>query len=166
MRATTVRVESATVSSAAARGTMHQANRTTPALAIATLDAGENLRSRVLVVDDVATNRMLLQKLLRKFGFANVTSVADGQEAVDAVVAGDFDIILMDTAMPIKDGNTATREIRALADSSKATVPILAVTASCMAADVAECLASGANGVVAKPYAPAELLRAINDCVH
>ena len=104
---------------------------------------------RVLVVDDHPANREVARLMLLAAGCA-VAEAADGDEAVDMVRAGSFDLILMDVRMPRVDGLAATRQIRALPGPVGRT-PILAVTAEAMPEDAARCLAAGMNAHLAKP---------------
>lgn len=113
----------------------------------------------VLVVDDNATNRFVAGKVLELFGCSCETA-ADGQEAVDRVQSGAFDLVLMDIKMPVMDGVQATRLIRALPGPASA-VPILALTANADPRDEAEYLEAGMNGVAQKPIQPDALLNAI-----
>ena len=92
---------------------------------------------RVLVVDDVAMNRDIASSFLRAAGH-QVTSAADGTEAVEAVAATDFDAVLMDVRMPGMDGLEAARRIRALA-GVRGRVPIIALTAQTFAEQISEC---------------------------
>ena len=113
----------------------------------------------VLVVDDNATNRMVAQALCEMFD-CTCESANDGAEAVEAVRAGRFDLILMDIKMPVMDGVTATRAIRALSGSA-GRVPIIALTANAEPEDAEGYLAAGMNGVVEKPVKPEHLLAAL-----
>jgi CheY-like chemotaxis protein len=116
--------------------------------------------AHVLVVDDNATNRMVVEALCEMFD-CSTESVADGVEAVEAAKAGRFDVILMDIRMPRMDGVTATREIRKLAQPAGA-VPIIALTANADPDEVAEYLAAGMGCVVEKPIKPERLLEALD----
>jgi CheY-like chemotaxis protein len=71
---------------------------------------------------------------------------------VDALAAGEFDLVLMDCQMPVMDGFEATRLIRSLPDESARSVPIIALTASALKADVDRCLAAGMDDHLSKPY--------------
>lgn len=84
---------------------------------------------KVLVAEDNALNVLLLKKILKKWGIEPVIA-ENGQIAVEAVVAGDFDVILMDINMPVMDGLEASRTIRELKDPKKAGIHIIACTAS------------------------------------
>jgi signal transduction histidine kinase len=111
---------------------------------------------RVLVVEDNPTNRLVATRMLSQLG-AQVTTADNGAEGVDAVTAGDFDLVFMDIQMPVMDGVEATRRIRAMA-SPKCGVPIVATTANVMPAQLETYRKCGINGVVAKPISPAALL--------
>lgn len=113
----------------------------------------------VLVVDDNATNRFVASKVLELFGCTSSTA-ENGQEAVAAVGAGPFDLVLMDVKMPIMDGVAATRAIRAL-PCPVGRIPILALTANADPKDEVEYLAAGMDGVVQKPIQTEALLNAI-----
>jgi len=112
---------------------------------------------RVLVAEDVATNRLVLGHLLRASA-AEVTAVEDGVAAVAAVTEGTFDVVLMDVMMPRMDGVAATRAIRAAeAAAGRSRVPIVALTADARAEDVESYLAAGMDAHVAKPIEPAAM---------
>jgi signal transduction histidine kinase len=118
---------------------------------------------RVLVVDDNATNRLVGSKIIESLG-ATAMTCEDGESAVFAVANEDFDVVLMDVNMPGIDGVEATRRIRALGGRAAAT-PILALTANVMAHQRQSYLASGMDGVVAKPFSPATLLSAVMQAI-
>jgi len=105
---------------------------------------------RMLVADDKAENRMLLEMLFRGVGF-DVRSVADGKQAVDAWAEWKPDIVWMDIRMPILDGYDATRAIRAAEGEAEHTV-VIALTASVFEHDRAQILAAGCDDFVSKPY--------------
>jgi CheY-like chemotaxis protein len=88
-------------------------------------------------------------------------AVADGQEAIQAVATGRFDVVLMDIKMPGMDGIEATRRIRSGA-GAWSQVPIVAVTANADPTDAVFYRASGMNGVVEKPLKPERLLAAMS----
>ncbi|MBV9996037.1 MAG: response regulator [Caulobacteraceae bacterium] len=121
-----------------------------------TLSARPARAAHILVVDDNATNRMVVEALCEMFD-CSTESVADGQEAVEAAKAGRFDLILMDIKMPKMDGVTAAREIRRLA-APASRVPIIALTANADPDEVGAYLAAGMCSVVEKPI-KAERLR-------
>ena len=110
---------------------------------------------RVLVVDDVDANRRLAQAMLRRFGhFCEVAT--SGLEAVEKVVAGGYDIVLMDIQMPGINGIEAARRIR---ERLGALPRIIAVTANDMPGDRERCRAAGMDTYVTKPI-QLEALRA------
>jgi hypothetical protein len=106
---------------------------------------------RVLIVEDHWANRRLLETMLRKQGSEFLMeAVENGQEAVHITSARQYDIILMDCNMPIKDGWQATEEIRQMAGPNKMT-PIIAVTANAMKGDREKCMAAGMDDYISKP---------------
>ena len=113
----------------------------------------------ILVADDHPTNRFLAGKLLEMFG-CSFEAVENGAEAVEAVRARAFDLVLMDIKMPVMDGVQATRAIRTLGDG-KGSIPVLALTANADDQDARAYLAAGMNAVVSKPIQPDVLLDAI-----
>lgn len=117
--------------------------------------------ARVLVVDDVETNRILAIRTLERRG-CEVASIADGDAVLETLGAEPFDLILMDVQMPGTDGLKATRAVRA--DRSGAFdpgIPIIAMTAHATAGDRERCLRAGMNGYLAKPLQPDELWKAV-----
>jgi CheY-like chemotaxis protein len=116
--------------------------------------------AHILVVDDNATNRMVVEALCEMFD-CSTESVVDGVEAIEAAKAGRFDVILMDIKMPRMDGVSATREIRKL-PAPAGRVPIVALTANADAEQVAEYLAAGMGWVVEKPIKPDRLMAALD----
>ena len=123
-------------------------------------DEAAHRSAHVLVVDDNATNRMVVEALCEMFD-CSTESVVDGLEAVEAAKAGRFDVILMDIKMPRMDGVSATREIRKLSGPA-GRVPIIALTANADPDEVAQYLAAGMHGVVEKPIKPDRLLEALD----
>jgi len=122
---------------------------------------GRHGELRVLAAEDNKINRLVLTTLLEQLGVAP-TLVEDGALAVEAWRAGAFDLILMDMQMPVMDGLTAIRAIRAAEESSgRPRSPIIALTADVMSHHLEEYRLAGADGVVAKPIKFAELARAI-----
>ena len=114
---------------------------------------------RILLAEDNPMNQKLAVRLLEKLGYP--TEVAgNGQEAVDAVRAGGFDIVLMDVQMPELDGLEATRRIRAQAPTPRPW--IVAMTANAMEGDREACLAAGMDGYISKPIRPEALAEALS----
>ncbi len=115
---------------------------------------------RVLVVDDNAINRRINAELLRKRGH-EVEVAENGREALDAIARSHFDCVLMDVEMPVMDGLTATRSVRAREAKQGGHVPIIAMTAYAMKGDRERCLEAGMDGYVSKPARAIELFAAI-----
>ncbi|HZP44550.1 MAG TPA: ATP-binding protein [Candidatus Binataceae bacterium] len=129
------------------------------AVAEAALAAGRPLS--VLVVDDSVDNRFLLKALLKRFPFS-ITEAENGSEAVAMARLSHFDVILMDMRMPVMDGIAATRAIREWETRARlAPTPIIALTASALHEDVAECLAAGCDVHVSKPISKRTLYEAM-----
>jgi signal transduction histidine kinase/DNA-binding response OmpR family regulator len=120
-----------------------------------------DLPLRVLVVDDVAANRLVARAMLTSAGH-HVTLVEDGSAALAAVEAGDFDLVLMDLQMPVMDGLEATRRIRQL-PAPRSHLPIVAVTASVLPEQVDACRAAGMDAHLSKPIDRESLLRMVAD---
>lgn len=139
--------------------TLPGASREMRAAAMQMAEPTKHATLHVLVVDDNATNRFVAGKVLELFDCSS-EAVEDGQQAVDRVQAGAFDLVLMDIKMPVMDGVQATRLIRNLPGPASG-VPILALTANADPRDAAEYLAAGMNGVAQKPIQPDALLNAI-----
>jgi signal transduction histidine kinase/ActR/RegA family two-component response regulator len=116
---------------------------------------------RVLVAEDHPTNRKVVEIVLEPFG-VELTMVEDGQAALDALDSAKFDAVLMDMQMPVMDGLSATRAIRAREKATGAP-PILVVmlTANAMEEHVAAAESAGADLHLAKPLHPAQLLEAL-----
>ena len=112
---------------------------------------------RVLVVDDNAVNRELVRALLSPFEL-RLEEANDGVDAIAMAQKGSYDLILMDLQMPIMDGLTATRRIRA---ASAHHTPIIAMSANVLPEQVQQCLDAGMDGHIGKPIRPAELLAAL-----
>lgn len=110
---------------------------------------------RVLLAEDVMVNQLIATELLERMGCA-VDLAQNGQEAVDAMRARDYDLVLMDVHMPVMDGLEAARAIRAL-DGRRAKVPIVALTADAIAGVREQYLAAGMDDFLSKPFTPHEL---------
>lgn len=110
----------------------------------------------VLVVDDSFDNQLLIKKILTDWGF-EVILANNGQEAIDAVNLQNFDLILMDMQMPIKDGYTACQELVA----NHCDIPIVALTANAMKEDRDRCLKAGCTDYLSKPIKKSQLFLTI-----
>lgn len=116
--------------------------------------------ARVLLAEDNAVNRRIAEAMLGKLGI-QVTTVADGQAAVEAWEKQAFDLILMDCMMPALDGYAATREIRRREMARGSHVPIIALTASVLEEDRVRCRDAGMDDFLAKPINRAALEAAL-----
>src|SRR5579859_5725760 len=109
---------------------------------------------RVLVAEDHPTNRTVVSLILEPFG-VEVSLVENGRQAVDAAQREVFDLILMDLQMPVLDGLSAAREIRAReAKLNIPRTPIVALSANALPEHIAEARAAGMDGHLAKPIRP------------
>ena len=111
--------------------------------------------ARVLLVEDNRVNQLVAARMLKTFGIESVV-VSDGAQAVAAVQAKTFDLVLMDCQMPELDGYDATRAIRAwetprIAAGMASRLPIVAMTANAMPGDREKCLACGMDDYLSKP---------------
>ena len=117
---------------------------------------------RVLVAEDHPTNRKVVEIVLEPFG-VDLTMVGDGEAALLALEAASFDAVLMDMQMPVMDGLTATRAIRAREAASGAPpMLVIMLTANAMEEHVGAAEAAGADLHLAKPLHPAQLLEALS----
>ena len=118
----------------------------------------------ILLVEDNELNREIAQEILREYGFL-VDTAENGAVAVEKVstaAPGSYDLVLMDVQMPIMDGYTATRKIRALDDPARAKLPILAMTANAFDEDRRNALESGMNGFLSKPIVIDDLVQELH----
>ncbi|MBL4916334.1 response regulator [Szabonella alba] len=134
-------------------------NATTAPVATQTANPAQNLpsaqrgrRLRVLVVDDIATNRLVAATYLRMLG-AGTVEAASGEEALRLLVRDLPDLVLLDMNMPGMDGRETIRQIRALPDAP-GRIPVIAMTADALIDHRAQYLASGVDGYLSKPLNP------------
>ena len=118
---------------------------------------------KVLQVEDNETNRTVVERVLSRVGHT-VISVENGEVALQAIQAGDFDVILMDRHMPVMDGLEATRRIREM-DGPVASIPIIGITASASQDEIQACIDAGMDDCLTKPVVAAKL-RARLDTLH
>jgi CheY-like chemotaxis protein/HPt (histidine-containing phosphotransfer) domain-containing protein len=114
---------------------------------------------RVLLAEDNIVNQKVATGLLKIAGHT-IEIANNGREAVAAVQAHAYDVVLMDMHMPEMDGIEATKAIRGL-PPPKAAIWIVAATAGAMQSDIDRCLAAGMNDYIAKPIVPDDLARAL-----
>lgn len=127
---------------------------------LAETETADNLK--VLVVEDIALNQLLIKIILLDFGYG-VTIVNNGQIAIENLRENNYDIILMDLQMPVMNGFEATAYIR---NTMKNNVPIIALTADVTTVDVEKCRAVGMNDYVSKPIDEKDLYTKINQCLN
>ena len=119
---------------------------------------------QILLVEDNELNREIAQEILREYGF-RVDPAENGAVAVEKVstaAPGSYDLVLMDIQMPVMDGYTATRQIRALENPALAGVPILAMTANAFDEDRRRAMESGMNGFLSKPIVIGDLMQELH----
>ena len=120
---------------------------------------------RILLADDSADNRLLVDAYLRRTRY-RIESVGDGQSAVDKFKTEKFDLVLMDIQMPVLDGYAAIKMMREWeAEQSAPATPIIALTASALDEAVQHAKAVGCNAHVSKPIKKSTLLQTIVDAV-
>ena len=114
---------------------------------------------RILAVEDNPINQRVLASFLRPVG-GEVTWASHGEEALKIAGVSQFDVILMDIQMPVMDGLSATKALRASKCQNRET-PVIAMTANAMMGDRETCLAAGMSDYISKPIDPRALYTAI-----
>jgi CheY-like chemotaxis protein len=114
----------------------------------------------LLAAEDNPINHLLLTAILKQIN-AEFTIVENGQVLLDVYKEKNFDIILMDLMMPIKDGFDTTIEIRNLEDKTKSEIPIIAVSADVTEMVSLKCKKIGMNDFLSKPFAKSGLVEII-----
>jgi two-component system cell cycle response regulator DivK len=115
---------------------------------------------RILVVEDQEDNRRIIRDLLTTAGY-ELIEAPDGEAGVRLADTERPDLILMDVQLPVLDGHEATRRIRQ--NPALAPIPIIVVTSYALSGDEARAMAAGADGYVAKPFSPRQLLATIRN---
>ena len=122
----------------------------------------------ILLVEDNELNREIAVAILHEYGFL-VDTAENGAVAVEKIRTSDpgrYDLVLMDVQMPVMDGCTATRRIRALKDPARAAVPIVAMTANVFEEERKRAFDCGMNGFLSKPIVIEELVDALRGIIH
>jgi len=116
----------------------------------------------VLLAEDVEINREIVEIMLADTDVC-IVGVENGKEAVEAFAADPkrYDLILMDIQMPVLDGLSATKQIRASGLPRAAEIPIIAMTANAFKEDIDICIAAGMNGHIAKPIVMEDFFRVL-----
>jgi CheY-like chemotaxis protein len=126
---------------------------------VAELTSEEAFSAQVLVVEDSAVNRRIVERMLEKLG-CSVTLTESGAAALEAASRARFDLVLMDCQMPEMDGMETTRRLLAMWSPDRRT-PVVALTANAMEGDRAACLAAGMSDYLTKPLEMAALRAAL-----
>jgi signal transduction histidine kinase/CheY-like chemotaxis protein len=127
-------------------------------------DCSQKPRSgKVLLVEDIAINRMVATKFLNRMGL-DVDAACDGKQGVDAYLKGSYDWILMDCQMPVMDGYEATREIKRLARNGLGPPSpiVIALTANAQPDDQDKCLQAGMDAFLEKPLSMEALQKVLS----
>jgi CheY-like chemotaxis protein len=111
--------------------------------------------ARILIVEDNPTNQLVVKGFLGKRGFQTFV-VNHGRQAIEALEASSYDLVLMDVQMPVLDGLETTRLIRQ--DPRWLTLPIIGLTAHAMAGDRERCLEAGMDDYLSKPVSMTTLV--------
>jgi CheY-like chemotaxis protein len=116
---------------------------------------------RILIVDDIYSNRLLLSSALESIGIA-YKSVGNGQAAVDALEEEDFSMVFMDIEMPVMNGIETVRHIRGQMKAPVKNLPVIALTAHNLAEYGRDIESAGFNEILTKPYSIEKLQNLIN----
>jgi CheY-like chemotaxis protein len=128
-------------------------------------NSNERPLRRILLAEDNQISQMVTSRLLEKADYT-VDVVDNGHEAIKALAATDYDLVIMDCSMPVMDGFTATREIRASGSMAlNSAIPIIALIALDTKSDREKCFEAGMNDFVSKPVESGLLISAIKRCL-
>jgi two-component system, cell cycle response regulator DivK len=116
------------------------------------------MSKRILVVEDQPDSRRIIRDMLAGTDY-EIAEAENGEEALAAIAKQRPDLILMDIQLPIMDGYTATRQIKA--DTTLRSIPIIAVTSYALSDEEKKARAAGCDDYVPKPFSPRELLAKI-----
>ncbi len=113
------------------------------------------MSKRILVVEDQPDNRKIIRDVFARTSY-EIIETENGEEALAAIAKARPDLILMDIQLPIMDGYTATRRIKA--DPALRSIPIIAVTSYALSGEEKKAREAGCDDYIPKPYSPRELL--------
>jgi two-component system, cell cycle response regulator DivK len=116
------------------------------------------MSKRILVVEDQPDNRQIIRDMLAPTDY-EITEVEDGAQALESIAKQRPDLILMDIQLPIIDGYTATRKIKA--NPAWRSIPIIAVTSYTLSGEEKKAREAGCDHYVPKPFSPRQLLAKI-----
>ncbi len=119
----------------------------------------------ILVAEDNAVNLFMIRKILHQWNIT-VDAVDDGSKVFDKVVTNHYDLILMDTHMPVMSGFEATRKIRSELSGIKRDIPIISLSAAVLEEEQRAALESGVDDVLSKPFDPVILYYKIDKLVN
>jgi two-component system, cell cycle response regulator DivK len=119
------------------------------------------MSKRILMVEDQEDNRQIIRDMLAGTDY-EITEAEDGEQALAAIAKQRPDLILMDIQLPVMDGYTATRQIKA--DPTLRSIPIIAVTSYALSGEEQTARAAGCDDYVPKPFSPRQLLAKIRHC--
>ena len=108
-----------------------------------------------MVVEDQPDNRKIIRDVFAPTGY-EIIEAENGEEALAAIAKARPDLILMDIQLPIMDGHTATRRIKA--DPALRSIPVIAVTSYALSGEEKKAREAGCDDYIPKPYSPRELL--------
>jgi|GEM_PF-3894714 len=118
--------------------------------------------AEIIICDDNPINQKVMSLSLDKH-VKTIALASNGQECVELVASGRYDVILMDIQMPVLDGYEATKEIRRIEKQSGGYVPIIAVTANTMSGDRQHCLEIGMDDYISKPFQIEDVLQKMSE---
>jgi CheY-like chemotaxis protein len=118
----------------------------------------------ILIADDAPSSRMLLRLMLSKHGHT-VDEAENGLQAVEALKAKTYDVVILDVQMPVLDGLRAAQTIRAM-PSPQSTLPLIALTAQVLDEEVERAKQAGFEIVLGKPFMEEDLRNAIREALH
>lgn len=152
-------VSTAIPKTAAAAAPADKPTLTVPALG-QTAAGKPKLRGRVLLVEDNESNLIVARGHLEKMG-VRVSVATDGDQALEMIASHSFDVVLMDCNMPVRDGFSATVELRLREKDTDRHLPVIALTANAMPGDRERCLEAGMDAYLVKPYTGDDLYAAL-----
>lgn len=115
----------------------------------------------ILLVEDNEMNRLVASTIVQNHG-ASVTEAENGKEALELLQTDTFHLVIMDIHMPVMNGLEASRYIR---ENISASIPIIALTANSLKGENDNCIASGMNDYLTKPFKEEDLIKKISDCL-
>jgi two-component system chemotaxis response regulator CheY len=135
-----------------------QQNRSSLKLPANSANGKQQMEARILITDDTIFTRTVLKSILSANGFKNFVEAGNGEEAVKLYKSHQPDVVLMDITMPIMDGLTALKEIRAIDPQAK----VIMCTALGQKNMVVEAIQSGARDFIVKPFQSNRVLESVN----